>query len=74
MEWMELVSQFAKSDAWYQACFARMKEKEEKYLEIMDLLTPQQRQAVEDYIAASEEMEHALLPIAYRLGAVVGDS
>ena len=74
MEWMELLAQLAKKDEWYQECLARMKKKEGEYLEAVKALAPQQHQLIEDYIAACEELEHALLPIAYRLGAVTEKS
>ena len=38
------------------------------YAQALETLTPQQREAVEDYIAACEELEYARIFVAYTIG------
>ena len=68
MDWMDELSEQARTDMWYLKCLAQVQAREQDFLAIRELLTEQQRQQLDDYIAACEELEHALTPIAYRMG------
>lgn len=68
MDWMDKVYQLAHTDGWYQECLEDLKRRTPAYEEVLRSLTESQREALEAYIAACEELEHALLPIAYHLG------
>ena len=43
------------------------------YAQALETLTPQQREAVEDYIAACEELEYSRSFVAYALGREAAD-
>ena len=68
MEWMDELTRLAKDDPWYQECLADVRRKETAFVKLRDALPQAQQQELDAYIAACEELEHALLPIAYRIG------
>lgn len=68
MLWIDEITEHARLDVWYLQCLANVKARETAFLDIRNSLPDEQRQQLDSYIAACEELEHALLPIAYRLG------
>ena len=68
MDWMEEVQRMAQTDAWYQCALEKVKKLEPAYLEILQSLPQEKREALEDYITACEAMDDALLRIAYQFG------
>ena len=65
--WDNLIAE-AKLDLDYQRGLQTVMEKEKAYLAVCSALTPEQRNAIEDYISACEELENYMTLIAYRLG------
>ena len=72
MDWMDQLTELAGKDEWYQQCLRAVEEKEAVFLAIRDALTTEQQEQLDGYIAACEELEHALVPLAYRLGGSHG--
>ena len=68
MGWEEKLFEKARTDSWYQTCLAELKERAVEYEKILEMLPPEQQDAVEGYIAACEELDHALVILAYTLG------
>ena len=66
--WKDLLVLRAAADEWYQQCLEDVKARESGFLAIREKLPPSQQQALDGYIAACEELEHALALLAYRLG------
>lgn len=66
--WQEELLRREKEDPWRRECLARVIERTAAYEQAIQALTREQRQAVEDYIAACEELEHASVFLAYGLG------
>ena len=55
-------------DAWCLEMAAEVANRVEGYDNAVKDLTPEQREAIEDYIAACEELEYSHVYIAYALG------
>ena len=68
MEYKDRIAELARFDPWYQRCLKDVQEKEQAFLAIHEMLTEEQQLQLDRYIAAREELEHALIPIAYHLG------
>ena len=68
MNWMDELTEQAKMDMLYLQSLTRVKETEPAFLALRDSLPEEQRELLDQYIAACEELEHALAPIAYRMG------
>ena len=62
MDWMDELNARAKEDPWHQCCLADVVSKETAFLKIREGLSEQQRSDLDAYIAACEELEHALIP------------
>ena len=62
----ENLMKLAKEDPHYQACLEEVKRWEPAYLALRDSLPEMQRRAVEGYISACEELDHALLALALK--------
>ena len=56
----------AKNDPNYHACLEEVRRWEPVYLALRDALPQMQRMAVEGYISACEELDHALLQLALK--------
>ena len=56
----------AKEDSYYQSCLEEVKRWEAAYLALRNSLPQMQRMAVEGYISACEELDHALLQLALK--------
>ena len=52
----------------YQQLLAKVKSREAGYLAALEMLPPEQRQQVEDYVAACEALDDPLVYMAYQLG------
>ena len=64
----EKAMEYARNDPeylWYQN---QVQSAEKVYLEVCESLSPEQKMAVEDYIAACEHLGDYLLSYAYDLG------
>ena len=70
--WLEALNQMEKIDPWRQLCLERVLELQPEYDAACAGLTQAQRQTVENYIAACEELEHASVFLAYALGREQG--
>ena len=68
MDWKEKLYACARTDPWYQTCLAELRARTPQYECILESLPPEQQDAVEAYIAACEELDHALLLLAFELG------
>lgn len=62
----------AKIDEFYQELLHECEEKAEVYHRIMDLLSEEEREQVDDYIGLCEELEHRMTRLAYEVGLVDG--
>ena len=58
----------AKVDMDYQRGLQEVSKREKDYLAVCEVLTPEQKQAVEDYISVCEELGDYMALLAYRLG------
>ena len=67
-KWTDLLVLRAAADEWYQKCLKDVKAREPDFLAIRGKLPLSQQQALDGYIAACEELEHALALLSYRLG------
>ena len=65
--WEEVIKSAMKDPEfrWYQNM---VQNTEKVYLEVCESLSPEQKQAVEDYIAACEDLDDYLTVQAYDLG------
>ena len=65
--WEEVIKSAMKDPEfrWYQNM---VQNTEKVYLEVCESLSPEQKQAVEDYIAACEDLDDYLTVLAYDLG------
>ena len=66
--WKDILVLRASTDKWYQQCLQEVRALETEFLEVRATLTPEQQDALDRYIAACEELEHALTQLAYHLG------
>ena len=66
-EWMEELTDAAREDPAYQACLAEAKRLEPAFLALRDSLSGPQRDILEGYLCACEEMDHALLSLTESL-------
>jgi len=57
-----------REDPWCRECSRVISDRTPAYENAVQHLTPEQRKAVEDYIAACEEMEYSRVYVAYALG------
>ena len=62
----EKLMELAKEDAFYQTCLEEVKRWESAYMALKDSLPEMQRRAVEGYISACDELDHALLLLALK--------
>lgn len=57
-----------KKDGFYQQLLEMVRSREPAYQAALAMLPPQQRQQVEDYVAACEALDDPLVYMAYCLG------
>ena len=60
--------QLAKTDSWYKECLKTLEKAEPAFLAIRDSLNETQRRQLDDYIAACEALEDALVLLAFKIG------
>ena len=62
--WLMELTEKAKHDPCYQQCLTEVRELEPMFLKIRSSLSELQQQALDAYIGACEELDHALLLLA----------
>lgn len=67
-EWMDEVTNRARTDEWYQLWLEDVKALEPAFLAIRGSLPEKQQAQLDDYISACESLEGALTLLAYQLG------
>ena len=55
-------------DPDYQQALQKMKEIEPKYLALLETMTAENQEILEQYIAACEDMDDPLIFLAYQIG------
>lgn len=65
--WYYLVPMM-EQDPDYQQALQQLKDIEPEYLALLETLSPQQRNVLERYIAATEAMDDPLIFMAYQIG------
>lgn len=65
--WYYLVPMM-EQDPDYQQALQHLKDIEPEYLALLETLSPQQRNVLERYIAATEAMDDPLIFMAYQIG------
>ena len=65
--WDQILLEAARKDPEYQALLRTCREAEESYRAILDSLSPEQQEQLQDYICACEELEHRLTVLACQI-------
>ena len=68
MDWTQELALRASQDEHYQNCLQEVQELEELFLRLRDMLTTPQRELLDRYISACEELDHTAVRLAYQLG------
>ena len=68
MDWTQELAAMAAADECYQNCLKEVQELEEMFLRLRDMLTTPQRELLDRYISACEELDHTAVRLAYQLG------
>ncbi len=68
MRWLDTVYALAKEDAWCQECRKQVEAAEPAFIRLKNRLEPSEREALDRYISACEELRFSLVPIAYEVG------
>ena len=55
-------------DEWHQRCMEAVEDAEGDYLVVRDALTEEQRERLDNYLAACEALDDSLVHLAYKLG------
>ena len=63
-KWLEELTVKAKNDPYYQHCLEEVRALEPLFLKIRDSLPEMQKKALDAYLSACEELDHALLHLA----------
>lgn len=70
--WTDIIApalqEMACKDLAYQMLFQYRAEKQKFYEQIMEKLSPEEYELVEDYIASCEDLEYRLTQLAFELG------
>lgn len=76
IEWTEWavhqVTEMALHDRDYRELCLLRNEQETVYISIMEKLSPEEKEQVEDYIASCENLEYMMSIMAYEFGKQVG--
>ena len=64
MEWMKELLEFVQEDPEYQEKLEAVKQAEPAFLALREMLTEGQRQVLDEYLSACEELDHELLSSA----------
>ena len=62
--WLKELTEKAKYDPYYQQCLREVKEVEPLFLQIRASLPEMQQKALDAYLSACEEVDHALLSLS----------
>lgn len=65
--WIHLVLRM-ELDPDYQQALQKLKDAEPAYLALLETMTPENREILERYIAASEALDDPLIFMAYQIG------
>ena len=65
--WNKLIPMM-KQNPDYQQALQQLKEAEVGYLSLLETMTPEKREVLERYIAASEATDDTLVYLAYQIG------
>ena len=65
--WYEELLECAKGDPAYQACLKTVRNLEPEFLALRNALGEDQRNLLDGYLSACEEMDHALLMVAEQM-------
>ena len=68
MDWTQELAIKAAQDKHYQNCLQEVQELEELFLRLREMLSTPQRELLDRYISACEELDHARAHLAYRIG------
>ena len=68
MDWMKRMYLRASGMPDIQACIREVEKWEKLYCDIRDSLPEEQRTVLESYLSACEELDHAMLWLAYEEG------
>ena len=68
MDWLKNLMERAAADTWYQECLSDLHAKEPAFLAIRNALPEAQREVLDAYIAACEELDFSVLQIACSSG------
>ena len=68
MDWTQELDAMAAADECYQNCLKEVQELEELFLRLREMLSTPQRELLDRYISACEELDHAKVHLAYRMG------
>lgn len=68
MDWLKNLMERAAADPWYQECLSDLHAKEPAFLAIRNALPEAQREVLDAYIAACEELDFSVLQIACSSG------
>ena len=66
--WTDELIAAARMDEWCRECEREGRRREPEFLAIREKLPEEEQEALDMYIAACEEQNHALIYPAYRLG------
>ena len=65
MEWYKKLMKLAKQDPNYQICLTEVSQIEPEFMSLKDSLTEEQKKVLERYLTACDELDHALLMLAF---------
>ena len=68
MDWEKELAVRAARDEHYQTCLKEVRELEVLFLRLRDMLSVPQRELLDRYIAACEELDHTTVCLAYQMG------
>lgn len=68
MDWEKVLADIAKQDEHYQNCLNEVQELEILFLRLREMLSPTQRELLDRYLSACDELDHAMVRLAYQLG------
>lgn len=66
--WYDEVLARTKDDPWHKECLAEVARWESRFLEIRESLSPADREALDYYIAACEQLRSSFIYPAYEAG------
>lgn len=66
--WMDALERMCGEDTWYQHWLTKAKELEPAYEQLREKLAEEDRQLLDRYLMACEEMDNTRQRLAYKLG------